>query len=155
MRLNARLHLIEIDLKNTSEPDLEAARKQYQQLVEEYGFAAGTLQLQVAYARFLAFKLDAAGDGILLLRQSLELPMSGYAEGFLKMNLADLLVFDRQFSEALILYSQVQKRLKNDVMGQQARFKVAQTSFYKGDFDWALTQLKVLRNSTSQGSHCS
>jgi tetratricopeptide (TPR) repeat protein len=27
---------------------------------------------------------------------------------------------------------------------------VAQTSFYKGDFDWALTQLKVLRSSTSQ-----
>jgi tetratricopeptide (TPR) repeat protein len=35
-------------------------------------------------------------------------------------------------------------------MGQEARFKVAQTSFYKGDFDWALTQLKVLRGSTSQ-----
>ena len=27
---------------------------------------------------------------------------------------------------------------------------MAQTSFYKGDFDWALTQLKVLRKSTSQ-----
>ena len=35
-------------------------------------------------------------------------------------------------------------------MGQEARFKVAQTSFYKGDFDWALTQLKVLRAATSQ-----
>ena len=47
-------------------------------------------------------------------------------------------------------FSQVQKSLKNDVLGQDARFKVAQTSFYKGDFDWALTQLKVLRSSTSQ-----
>jgi tetratricopeptide (TPR) repeat protein len=27
---------------------------------------------------------------------------------------------------------------------------VAETSFYKGDFEWALTQLKVLRGSTSQ-----
>ena len=36
------------------------------------------------------------------------------------------------------------------MLGQDARFKVAQTSFYKGDFDWALTQLKVLRGSTSQ-----
>ena len=35
-------------------------------------------------------------------------------------------------------------------MGQNARFKVAQASFYKGDFDWAFTQLKVLRGSTSQ-----
>ena len=66
------------------------------------------------------------------------------------MVLGDILVFDQKFNEALILFSQVQKRLKNDVLGQEARFKVAQTSFYKSDFDWALTQLKVLRGSTSQ-----
>ncbi|MBT8324443.1 MAG: tetratricopeptide repeat protein, partial [Winogradskyella sp.] len=31
-----------------------------------------------------------------------------------------------------------------------ARFKVAKTSYYKGDFDWAETQLKILKSSTSQ-----
>ena len=62
----------------------------------------------------------------------------------------DILWFDQKFNKALILFSQVQKNLKNDVLGQDARFKVAQTSFYKGDFEWALTQLKVLRSSTSQ-----
>ena len=66
------------------------------------------------------------------------------------MALGDILVFDRKFNEALINFSQIQKSLKNDVLGQEARFKVAQTSFYKGDFDWAFTQLKVLRGSTSQ-----
>ena len=66
------------------------------------------------------------------------------------MALADILVYDQRFNEALIYFSQVQKSLKNDVLGQDARYKVAQTSFYKGDFDWSLTQLKVLRSSTSQ-----
>jgi tetratricopeptide (TPR) repeat protein len=64
--------------------------------------------------------------------------------------LGDILVYDQKFNQALIYFTQVQKSLKNDVLGQNARFKVAQTSFYKGDFDWALTQLKVLRSSTSQ-----
>jgi tetratricopeptide (TPR) repeat protein len=36
------------------------------------------------------------------------------------------------------------------VLIQNRRYKVAETSFYKGDFEWALTQLKVLRGSTSQ-----
>lgn len=150
MRLNAQLHLVDIGLKAGPEPDLQAARRDYERLLDDYGYATSTLQLQVAFAKFLAFRLDEAQEGIGLLRKSLELPMSGYSEGFLKMTLGDLLVYDQQFNEALILYSQVQKRLKNDVIGQQARFKVAQTSFYKGDFEWALTQLKVLRNSTSQ-----
>ena len=69
---------------------------------------------------------------------------------YLKLALGDILVYDQRFNEALIIFTQVQKSVKNDVLGQDARFKVAQTSFYKGDFDWALTQLKVLRSSTSQ-----
>ena len=35
-------------------------------------------------------------------------------------------------------------------MAQEARFKVAKTSYYKGDFEWAQIQLDVLRKSASQ-----
>ena len=66
------------------------------------------------------------------------------------MTLGDILVYDEKFNQALIYFSQVQKDLKNDVVGQMARYKVAQTSYYKGDFKWAETQLKVLKSSTSQ-----
>ena len=50
----------------------------------------------------------------------------------------------------MILYSQVQTDVKNSTIAQEARFKVAQTSYFKGDFKWAQTQLKVLKSSTSQ-----
>ncbi|MBC2838538.1 tetratricopeptide repeat protein [Robiginitalea sp. SC105] len=149
-RLNARLHLIDIALEREPEKNLGVARKEYEKLMEEYGYASATLQLQVAYAKFLAFRQGEPEKAVRVLKSSLDLPLSNYAEGYVKLSLGDILVFDQRFNEALILFSQIQKLLKNDVMGQQARFKVAQTSFYKGDFDWALTQLKVLRNSTSQ-----
>ena len=149
-RLNARLHLIDIGLLRDPDQNLGKTRKAYEELILQYGYQANTLQLQVSYANFLTFRLDQPEEAIRILKECMELPMSNYTEGYLKMNLGDILVYTRRFNEALINFSQVQKRLKNDVMGQQARFKVAQTSFYKGDFDWALTQLKVLRNSTSQ-----
>ncbi|HET8754249.1 MAG TPA: tetratricopeptide repeat protein, partial [Salinimicrobium sp.] len=38
----------------------------------------------------------------------------------------------------------------NDEIAQNARFKVAKTSYYKGDFQWAESQLDVLKSSTSQ-----
>ena len=66
------------------------------------------------------------------------------------MLLADILVFDEKFNQALIYYTQIQMRVKNSTLSQQARFKAAKTSYYKGDFDWAETQLKVLKSSTSQ-----
>lgn len=149
-RLNAQLNLIDIQLLDPEDKVLDAVQKQYEELVEIHGFKSQTLQLQIAYANFLTFKKDAPEAAIDILKKSLELPLNARGTAFVKSALGDILVFDQKFNEALIYFSQIQKSLKNDVLGQDARFKVAQTSFYKGDFDWALTQLKVLRSSTSQ-----
>ncbi|WP_420485395.1 tetratricopeptide repeat protein [Flagellimonas ruestringensis] len=149
-KLNAELNLIDIALENPTKKILENVEKKFQSLVEEYGNQSTTLQLQIAYANFLTFKKEDPEPAIAMLKQSLEIPMGRMIMAYVKLALGDILVFDQRFNEALILFTQVQKSVKNDVLGQNARFKVAQTSFYKGDFDWALTQLKVLRSSTSQ-----
>ncbi|MGB5314366.1 MAG: hypothetical protein WBN56_00050 [Robiginitalea sp.] len=149
-RLNARLHLIDIGLLEDASPNLGKTQKTYEALMEQYGYDVASIQLQISYANFLTFRMEQPEKAIEILKRSLEQPLPDYTEGYVKLNLGDILVYNQRFNEALILFTQVQKELKNDVMGQEARFKVAQTSFYKGDFDWALTQLKVLRNSTSQ-----
>ncbi|TAI47223.1 tetratricopeptide repeat protein [Flagellimonas allohymeniacidonis] len=149
-RLNANLNLIDIELEASDKKGLEAIEKKYLKLVAEYGNESQTQQLQIAYANFLTFKKNTPAPAIGMLKESLELPLGRMVEAYLKMALGDILVYDRKFNQALIYFTQIQKRLKNDVLGQDARYKVAQTSFYKGDFDWALTQLKVLRGSTSQ-----
>tara|TARA_R110002167_G_scaffold163242_36_gene360080 strand:- start:2115 stop:3857 length:1743 start_codon:yes stop_codon:yes gene_type:complete len=149
-RLNAQLNLIDIQLLDADEKKLNEIQRQYEALMEVHGYENQTLQLQVAYANFLTFKKGLPEAAIDILKKSLELPLNQRGTAFLKLALGDILVFDQRFNEALIYFSQIQTSLKNDVLGQDARFKVAQTSFYKGDFDWALTQLKVLRGSTSQ-----
>ena len=60
------------------------------------------------------------------------------------------MVLQEKFNEALIYYTQIQRNLKNSTISQEARFKVAKTSYYKGDFQWAESQLKILKASTSQ-----
>lgn len=149
-KLNAQLNLIDILLLNPEKKILDAVQKQYEELITIHGYKSKTLQLQIAYANFLTFKKDNPAPAIDILKKSLTLPLNKRGTAFIKSALGDILVFDQKFNEALIYFSQIQKSLKNDVLGQNARFKVAQTSFYKGDFDWALTQLKVLRSSTSQ-----
>ena len=148
--LDAQLNLIEIDLLEADDKVLDKVQKKFDDLLGVYGYEMETLQLQIAYAKFLTFNKNNPEPAIGILRQSLELPLNNYSKSYIKSTLGDILVYDRQFNQALIYFSQIQKDLKNDVLGQDARFKVAQTSFYKGDFDWALTQLKILRGSTSQ-----
>lgn len=150
IKLNAELSLIDIQLLDVDEKQLINIQKQYDKLIDIHGYKSQTMQLQIAYANFLTFKRDAPEPAIDILKKSLELPLNTRSVAYVKLALGDILVFNKKFNEALIYFSQIQRKLKNDILGQNARYKVAQTSFYKGDFDWAFTQLKVLRGSTSQ-----
>lgn len=146
--LNSKLYLLQINLETNS--SLVEIEDLFQQLFQEYGKNANTINVQVIYAEFVAFKKNNPNQGIELLKESLQLPLNEFQKGYIKTTLADILVFTNRFNTALIYYTQVQTELKNHEIGQMARFKIAQTSYFKGDFEWAQTQLKVLKNSTSQ-----
>lgn len=146
--LTAKLYLLEIDM-NTNAPN-ESIENQFQQLFTQYGKTKNTIGIQAVYAEFLAFKKNEPENGIAVLKEALKIPINEFQTGYLKTKLADILVFTNKFNSALIYYTQVQNDLKNHTIGQTARFKIAQTSYFKGDFEWAQSQLKVLKNSTSQ-----
>lgn len=148
--LDAHLQQIEIILLQDNAKEKAKIPERYNKLLATYGRTPQSMNLQNSYARYLAFQQNKPQEAVSFLKESMDLPLTKFEAATFKTTLADILVFNKRFNEALIYYSQVQKSLKNHAIGQNARFKVAQTSFYKGDFDWAATQLKVLRASTSQ-----
>ena len=149
--LDANLYLLEISiLTANSKDEIKNVDQKFQELFSSYGYGSSTLDIQIAYADYLAFKKDNPIKAIQILKEALNNTESQFQYGSVKLKLADILVYTGKFNEALINYSQVQTKLKNSILAQTARFKVAQTSYFKGDFKWALTQLKVLKSSTSQ-----
>ncbi|WP_055443894.1 tetratricopeptide repeat protein [Lacinutrix himadriensis] len=148
--LKAENNILQIETKNAVPKDYTALNKKYITLLETYGKHPGTIDLQVAYAHFLAFNLKDTEQATTFLKESLKLRLTTYQASKVKLELADILVFQEKFNEALIYYTQIQRSLKNSTISQEARFKVAKTSYYKGDFKWAESQLKILKSSTSQ-----
>lgn len=149
--LTAHQYILEIDTQHASdEKELARIDEAYNSLFMQFGKSELTIPLQLAYGRFLAFNLKNTDSATTFLRKSLKLNISEFQEAKVKLLLADILVLQEKFNEALIFYSQIQLSLKNSTLSQEARFKVAKTSYYKGDFDWAETQLKILKSSTSQ-----
>lgn len=146
--LISKLYLLEIDIKTNTA--IEIIETKFRQLFNQYGKNTETASIQIKYAEFLAFKKNEPEKAISILKEVLKLPLNKFQKGKIKTTLADILVYINKFNSALIYYTQVQNNLKNHVIGQTARFKIAQTSYFKGDFDWAKSQLKVLKKSTSQ-----
>lgn len=66
------------------------------------------------------------------------------------MQLADILLLQEQYNQALIYYSQIEQDLKNDGIGHEASLKVAKASYFQGDFQWAQSQFKILKSASTQ-----
>jgi tetratricopeptide (TPR) repeat protein len=115
-----------------------------------YGKKSATLKIQLEYADYLTFKKNAPEKAITVLTNALEIATSKFQKAAIKLKLGDVNVFIGNYNRALIYFSQVQTSIKNHPLAQQARFKVAQTSYFKNDFKWAFAQLKVLKASTTQ-----
>ena len=150
LRIQANSSRLELQLEQSEPVNYEEIKVQYEALLETYKLGVETVVLQLSYAHFLAFYDQNSQTAIAFLKTALKANLTDLASSELKMKLADILVTQNKFNQALIYYTQIQMRVKNSTLSQEARFKAAKTSYYKGDFDWAETQLKVLKSSTSQ-----
>lgn len=145
-RIDANVYLAKIAVaaKNLETENL------FQQLFIEFGKNQQTIDLQVTYADYLTFSKNEPLQATIVLEEALTYANSKFQKGNIKLKLGDVLVFRGKFNKALIYFSQIQTQLKGSELAQEARFKVAQTSYFKGDFTWAKAQLKVLKSSTTQ-----
>ncbi|WP_405208524.1 tetratricopeptide repeat protein [Aquimarina sp. LLG6339-5] len=151
MKLTAHKIILKAKTDLTDKKDYKEIKQQYEEVFKTYGKGSQTIGLQIDYAHFLAFNQDNKKEAIEFLKRLLNQErLSRFQSSRAKMKIADILVLDQKFNQALIYYTQVQNALKNNFLAQDARFKVAKTSYYKGDFAWAQTQLDVLKSSTSQ-----
>lgn len=145
-KINTNLYLAKIAVA-TKNP---ATEKLFESLFTEFGITEFTIKLQVEYADFLTFSKKDPEKARAVLEKALTFSRSKFDEARIKLKLGDVLVFSGNFNKALIYFSQIQTQLADDELAQEARYKVAQTSYFKGDFTWAKAQLKVLKGSTTQ-----
>ncbi len=149
--LIAEIYVLKIqNLSLKKGQDRAKIERKFESLLDQYGQNSESMELHLAYADFLTFDLEQPEKAIRHLEEILPKATSQFAKGLIQMKIADIMVFSDQFNQALIMYTQIQYDLKNSELAQEARFKVARTSYFKGDFQWAQNQLKVLKSSTSQ-----
>ena len=145
-KITAELYLLRIAVKTTAKNSASL----FEKTLQEYGVNRNSLEIQLEFADYLTFKINNPSKAIEVLEKALLLSTSKFKNARIKLKLGEVLVFTGRFNKALLYFSQVQTQLKNHPLSQQARFKVAQTSYFKGDFKWAKSQLKILKGSTTQ-----
>jgi len=150
LKMQAQFDILSMDIAVAQDKDYPALKQRIDALLTEFGVTPYSLDLQLQKADFEGFHLKNTKAATQTLDNALKLQLNKYQMAEVKMKLSDILLLDEKFNQAIIYYAQVEEDLKNDAVGHEASFKVARTSYFKGDFDWAQKQLKVLKSSSSQ-----
>ncbi|PKH66869.1 hypothetical protein CXF59_13210 [Flavobacterium sp. ALD4] len=148
--VQAHTYLIRIKIEKAEEKDFATINAEIEGLLTEYEITPFTLSLQLIQAHFVAFNLKKPEQGRTIIKRALDLQLDDYRVAKVKMELADILLFEEKFNQALIYYSQIEMDLKNDVVAHEASLKAAKTSYFKADFVWALKQFKELKAANTQ-----
>ncbi|WP_035668877.1 tetratricopeptide repeat protein [Flavobacterium sp. 83] len=148
--IQANSYLMKMKIGKAKEKEYVAINTELEGLLKQFEISPFTLSLQLIQAHFVAFNLKKPEDGKAIIKKALELQLNDYDVAQAKMELADILLYEEKFNQALIYYSQIELDLKNDIVAHEASLKAAKTSYFKTDFIWALKQFKELKSANTQ-----
>ncbi len=137
--------------RNYSAEELQTTISEYQTTLLRVGKKRSSIPLIIELSHIQAFYANQATEGISLLTEALLIPgITDMQKAELKMQLADIQVLHGDIWEASLLYMQIESELKFEPIGHEAKFKNARIFYYDGEFDFAQSQLGVLKESTSK-----
>lgn len=129
---------------------IDQMQKGYQSFFTEYPQYKNS-ELILDYTRNMALYAHQPQAAIDTLNAMMAQPYLAPAlQGKIKLALGDYNILIGKVWDAALLYAQVDKTFKEDLLGEEARYRNAKLSYYRGDFEYAQGQLSVLKASTSE-----
>jgi tetratricopeptide (TPR) repeat protein len=148
--LNAQYFLLKNEIVNAKPENYPLIQSKFDTLLSQFGESPFSVDLQILAAHFKAFYQNDFENAKALLDKLMEMPLNIRQKAKIKMELADVFVFNEKFNQAIIYYAQIQNDLPNDEFSHEASMRMAKTSFFKKDFVWAKKQAKELKQASTQ-----
>jgi len=149
--VNTRYRQVTSGMNPTDPGTLLDLEKEMEEVLVFAGEQPHSVDLIIHLAHLEAFYLDRADSAVTRLEKLLVIPgLDPKQKAACKLELADVLLFHEEEWEATLLYQQVYKEFKYDVIGQTAKFKNTLLSFYIGEFGWAKAQSDILKAATDK-----
>ena len=123
----------------------------YKNFIKQYPDNANALEASKNQALLYANYLDQKDSAIQILNKLIANPKaSQYLKSKAKLDLGDIYILKGEPWESTLLYSQVEKTQKENLVGYEAKLRNAKLSYYKGDFRLAQEHLDILKQATTR-----
>lgn len=149
-KLNTAYLAINKDPRHSAE-SVNNLISEYRSFISQYGESQGTSMSMMRLSELLIFHAKDINGGIAVLESLIAINrIDRKLLGRAKLLLGDAYLIGGNIWDSQLTYGQVDKAFKEEPLGQEAKFRNARLSYFKGDFDWAKSQLDVLKTATTQ-----
>ena len=140
------------ELKQHTSEELQKVLDNYEEALETIGpVTSRTLRILLEYAELLAFYAEDRDLALAVIKEAYSsASLTDIMRSELKMLQADIELLRGNIWEASLLYMQISEAFNFESIGNQAKFKSARIFYYEGEFEFAQSQLDVLKQSTSK-----
>lgn len=148
--IGAQMKRLQYD-KDYTQTDLTDLEADYLSILDEFGRNPSSVRTMRNLGHLYAFYLHDIDKAIDIMEEIVAMPAADrQLKAKSKLDLGDFYIINGDIWESTLYYSQVDKEFKEDILGEEARFRNAKLSYYTGDFEWAQSQLSILKASTSE-----
>jgi tetratricopeptide (TPR) repeat protein len=137
--------------RNFAAQEIKLCIVDFEQALLRLGKTRATFQVSLQLAEIRAFYAQQIEIAINELQALMQLPgLTDMQRAQAKMLLADVHVLGGDIWEASLMYMQIDNDFKFETIGTEAKFKNAKIFYYDGEFEFAQSQLDVLKEGTSR-----
>ena len=123
----------------------------YKNFIKQYPDNVNALEASKSQALLFATYLDQKDSAIQILNKLIaNSKASLFLKAKAKLDLGDIYMLKGEPWESTLLYSQVEKTQKENLVGYEAKLRNAKLSYYKGDFQLAQEHLDILKQATTR-----
>ena len=140
------------EIKRYTDEELQKVLGNYEEALQSIGpVTSRTLRVLLEYAELLAFYAQEKDKALEIIKEARSsISLTDMMRSELKMLQADIELLKGNVWEASLLYMQISEAFNFESIGNQAKFKSARIFYYEGEFEFAQSQLDVLKQSTSK-----
>ncbi|HON19575.1 MAG TPA: tetratricopeptide repeat protein, partial [Salinivirgaceae bacterium] len=123
----------------------------YAKTLQSLGLSPTTFTIALQYCELLTHYGNRLNDAMQLLEQLEVLRGLTFEQrAQIELQKADIYLFQDKLWDAALIYAKIERQNKDNPIGSEAKFRKAKMAFYQHQFEWAKSQIDILKASTAK-----
>lgn len=149
-----KLSLLYVKVKEKLDTDsLEIARtlNSYKDAIEKFGFKYDFFNTILNYIELKALYANETNEALDLIEKVEKIRgLTSIDKAKTELLKADIMLYENKIWDASLIYAKVERNNKEHPIGYEAKYRKVKMAFFQHDFEWAKSQIDIIKASTSK-----